>query len=193
MHTTWPTGCEGPGRFPVDLRQAAERLAASKAARGLFGDAFVDHYRVEPFVGDARIHAFAQRLAARTILRDHLRLCERVANALRTLNDEIPMRIGILKTDSVREEFQSEFGDYPAMFRAMLMSSADDTPIEFRDYDVQARRVPRVDRRMRCVPDHRQSRERLRRSAVDSPPRGVRAANSTPRATRSSASASAIS
>jgi glutamine synthetase len=35
---------EGPSRFPVDLRQAAERLAASKAARGLFGDAFVDHF-----------------------------------------------------------------------------------------------------------------------------------------------------
>ena len=35
---------EGPGRFPVDLRQAAERLSASSAARGLFGDAFVDHF-----------------------------------------------------------------------------------------------------------------------------------------------------
>ena len=35
---------QGPGRFPVDLRDAAERLSASDAARGLFGDAFVDHY-----------------------------------------------------------------------------------------------------------------------------------------------------
>ncbi len=52
------------------------------------------------------------------------------------------MRIGILKTDSVREEFQSEFGDYPAMFRAMLMASADDEPIEFRDYDVQRGQYP---------------------------------------------------
>ncbi len=52
------------------------------------------------------------------------------------------MRIGILKTDSVREEFQSDFGDYPAMFRAMLMSSADDTPIEFRDYDVKNGEYP---------------------------------------------------
>ena len=36
------------------------------------------------------------------------------------------MRIGILKTDSVRAEFQREFGDYPAMFRAMLIAGADD-------------------------------------------------------------------
>ena len=52
------------------------------------------------------------------------------------------MRIGILKTDSVRDEFQSEFGDYPAMFRAVLMASADDEPIEFRDYDVQRGEYP---------------------------------------------------
>jgi GMP synthase-like glutamine amidotransferase len=52
------------------------------------------------------------------------------------------MRIGILKTDSVRDEFQSEFGDYPAMFRAMLMASADAEPIEFRDYDVQRGQYP---------------------------------------------------
>ena len=52
------------------------------------------------------------------------------------------MRIGILKTDSVRAEFRREFGDYPAMFRAMLMASADDTPIEFRDYDVQRDEYP---------------------------------------------------
>ena len=52
------------------------------------------------------------------------------------------MRIGILKTDSVRAEFQREFGDYPAMFRAMLMASADDIPIEFQDYDVQRGEYP---------------------------------------------------
>jgi len=52
------------------------------------------------------------------------------------------MRIGILRTDSVRPEFQGEFGDYPAMFRAMLMASADDVPIEFRDYDVQNGEYP---------------------------------------------------
>ncbi len=54
------------------------------------------------------------------------------------------MRIGILKTDSVRDEFQPEFGDYPAMFRAMLMGGADDTPLEFRDYDVQRGEYPRT-------------------------------------------------
>jgi len=52
------------------------------------------------------------------------------------------MRIGILKTDSVREEFQHEFGDYPVMFRAVLMANADDVPIEFRDYDVQRGEYP---------------------------------------------------
>ena len=52
------------------------------------------------------------------------------------------MRIGILRTDSVRQEFQGEFGDYPAMFRAMLTASADDEPVEFRDYDVQHGEYP---------------------------------------------------
>ena len=54
------------------------------------------------------------------------------------------MRIGILKTDSVRPEFQREFGDYPAMFRAMLMVGAEDIPLEFRDYDVQHGQYPRA-------------------------------------------------
>ncbi len=52
------------------------------------------------------------------------------------------MRIGILKTDSVRDEFQPEFGDYPAMFRKMLMGSADTRLITFRDYDVQRGEYP---------------------------------------------------
>jgi GMP synthase-like glutamine amidotransferase len=52
------------------------------------------------------------------------------------------MRIGILRTDSVRPEFQGEFGDYPAMFRAMLSASAADEPIEFCDYDVQHGEYP---------------------------------------------------
>jgi hypothetical protein len=33
-------------------------------------------------------------------------------------------RIGILQTDSVLEEFRPEFGDYPAMFTALLESAA---------------------------------------------------------------------
>jgi GMP synthase-like glutamine amidotransferase len=52
------------------------------------------------------------------------------------------MRIGILKTDSVRPEFQGEFGDYPAMFRQALASVADGEPVEFRDYDVQHGEYP---------------------------------------------------
>jgi len=52
------------------------------------------------------------------------------------------MRIGILRTDSVRPEFQGEFGDYPAMFRAVLTASADGVPIEFREYDVRGGEYP---------------------------------------------------
>jgi GMP synthase-like glutamine amidotransferase len=52
------------------------------------------------------------------------------------------MQIGILRTNSVRPEFQPQFGDYPAMFRAMLMAGADETALEFRDYDVQRGEYP---------------------------------------------------
>lgn len=51
------------------------------------------------------------------------------------------MRIGILKTDSVRPEFQGEFGDYPDMFRRAL-AAASDEPVEFRTYDVQHGEYP---------------------------------------------------
>lgn len=37
-------GSEGPGRLPRTLREATERLAASRAAKTLFGAEFVDHY-----------------------------------------------------------------------------------------------------------------------------------------------------
>jgi glutamine synthetase len=47
---------KGPERFPVDLRDAAERLSASAAARKLFGDAFVDHY-VSSRLWEAREYA----------------------------------------------------------------------------------------------------------------------------------------
>ncbi len=42
--TRGDAGTDGPGRLPRTLREANERLAASKAARALFGEAFVDHY-----------------------------------------------------------------------------------------------------------------------------------------------------
>ena len=43
------------------------------------------------------------------------------------------MRIGILQTDSVREEFQDAFGDYPGMFRSLLSQAAAEAarPVEF--------------------------------------------------------------
>jgi GMP synthase-like glutamine amidotransferase len=45
------------------------------------------------------------------------------------------MRIAILQTDHVLDQFQAEFGDYPAMFKAVLGSGS--RSIEFVSYDVQ--------------------------------------------------------
>jgi GMP synthase-like glutamine amidotransferase len=45
------------------------------------------------------------------------------------------MRIGILKTDEVREEFVDEFGQYPDMFMDLLRNA--DPGLEFAVYDVE--------------------------------------------------------
>jgi glutamine synthetase len=42
--TRGDAGTDGAGRLPRTLREANAKLAASKAARALFGEAFVDHY-----------------------------------------------------------------------------------------------------------------------------------------------------
>jgi glutamine synthetase len=42
--TKGDAGADGAGRLPRTLREATDRFAASKAARQLFGDGFVDHY-----------------------------------------------------------------------------------------------------------------------------------------------------
>ena len=51
------------------------------------------------------------------------------------------MRIGILKADSVRDEFQSEFGDYQGMFQRVL-DSVGNGALEYRTYDVLAGDYP---------------------------------------------------
>ena len=51
------------------------------------------------------------------------------------------MRIGILKADSVRDEFQSQFGDYQGMFQRVLDSVGNDA-LEYRTYDVLAGDYP---------------------------------------------------
>ena len=51
------------------------------------------------------------------------------------------MRIGILKADSVRDEFQSEFGDYHGMFQRVFDSVAEGE-LEYRTYDVLAGDYP---------------------------------------------------
>lgn len=56
-----------------------------------------------------------------------------------------PLRIGILKTDSVRPEFIGQHGDYPDMFRTLLTDAAEIAglpPPEFETYDVQHGRYP---------------------------------------------------
>ena len=50
------------------------------------------------------------------------------------------MRLGILKTDSVRPELVGEFGEYPDMFVALL--SAADPGLEFVVYDVEQGEYP---------------------------------------------------
>ena len=47
------------------------------------------------------------------------------------------MRIGILKADSVRDEFQGQFGDYQGMFQRVL-DSVSNGALEYRTYDVLA-------------------------------------------------------
>lgn len=42
--TRGDAGTDGAGRLPRTLREANQKLAASKAARALFGEGFVDHY-----------------------------------------------------------------------------------------------------------------------------------------------------
>ncbi|NJN52462.1 MAG: GMP synthase [Gammaproteobacteria bacterium] len=54
------------------------------------------------------------------------------------------MKLGILKIDSVRAEFQAEFGDYPSMFESILTDAGTpDDPVEVRVYDVEHGELPK--------------------------------------------------
>ncbi|WOJ97348.1 GMP synthase [Congregibacter brevis] len=50
------------------------------------------------------------------------------------------MKIGILKTDAVREEWVDDFGEYPDMFAALLGSR--DSDLEFVTFDVRLGEYP---------------------------------------------------
>ena len=50
------------------------------------------------------------------------------------------MKLGILKTDAVRPEWVPEFGEYPAMFIALLGDL--DPTLEFAVYDVEQGEYP---------------------------------------------------
>lgn len=52
------------------------------------------------------------------------------------------MKIGILKTDAVRDEWVAEYGEYPDMF-AKLLSDADDS-LTFVTYDVRLGEYPQA-------------------------------------------------
>ncbi|HSG89971.1 MAG TPA: amidotransferase [Pseudomonadales bacterium] len=61
------------------------------------------------------------------------------------MQDLQPLRIGILQTDSVRDEFVERHGDYPAMFRSLLLGAHgldDGRPLAFVDYDVRKGEYP---------------------------------------------------
>ena len=59
------------------------------------------------------------------------------------------MHLGILKADSVRDELQPQFGDYPGMFERLLLQAARDLAFDrqptFEVFDVQAGQFPQVD------------------------------------------------
>ncbi|MEO0424811.1 MAG: GMP synthase [Pseudomonadota bacterium] len=50
------------------------------------------------------------------------------------------MRVGILRTDTVRPDFAEHFGQYPQMFHRLL--GEVDPSLEFRDYDVEHGEYP---------------------------------------------------
>ena len=52
------------------------------------------------------------------------------------------MHIGILQADSVMEDFQEEFGNYPSMFHRLLGSGVEN--VTFTDYDVQHGHYPKT-------------------------------------------------
>jgi len=52
------------------------------------------------------------------------------------------MHLGILKVDSVREEFVADHGDYPEMFEQLLLSA--DPSMQISVFDVQSGDVPEV-------------------------------------------------
>ena len=54
------------------------------------------------------------------------------------------MHLGILKVDSVRGEFVDEFGDYPEMFRQLLLRA--DPTLQISVFNVQRGEIPTFDR-----------------------------------------------
>lgn len=59
---------------------------------------------------------------------------------LRALYPGHAMKLGILKTDTVRPEWSPEFGEYPDMFMALL--AREDASLEFVSYDVEGEVYP---------------------------------------------------
>ena len=50
------------------------------------------------------------------------------------------MRIGILNTDTLKTEFDTKYGQYPAMFSKVLLRA--EPKIEIHSYEVQAGEYP---------------------------------------------------
>jgi GMP synthase-like glutamine amidotransferase len=60
--------------------------------------------------------------------------------SIKEIRRDIRMKLGILKTDAVRPEWVSEYGEYPDMF-VKLLQRADPT-LEFATYDVEEGEYP---------------------------------------------------
>ncbi|MFV2090246.1 MAG: amidotransferase [Pseudomonadales bacterium] len=64
-------------------------------------------------------------------------------------SSESTLRVGILRTDQVLPQFQSDFGDYPDMFRRLLETAAEaclpTRSLSLHDYDARQRQFPAAD------------------------------------------------
>ena len=82
-----------------------------------------------------------------------------------------PMKIGILKTDAVREEWAQEYGEYPDMFMAIL--GAQDPSLAFTTYDVRHGEYPASLDDEDAYLITGKPAQRVRRPAVDTAAAGI--------------------
>ena len=74
----------------------------------------------------------------------------------------MPLHLGILQTDSVLEDLQPRFGDYPSMFEGLFR--AEDPTMSFTTYNVQDALPDNLDCQPRPAPTRcgRETRQQSR-------------------------------